>query len=137
MDHAFFLYNTVKFRLGELFRIIDEPRFLGPFEDFHRQPWQTVQEHKLWFVEYLLILAFGTALTATRGGPAANGPPGCDLAARALSLLPDVAFLQDERPALQAIEILSLAALYVYAIDVRSPAYQYVCALPFGNPFGA
>ncbi|KAF5012215.1 hypothetical protein FDECE_1731 [Fusarium decemcellulare] len=126
MDHAFFLYHTVKFRLGELFRMIDEPRFLGPFEDFHRQPLQTAQEHRLWFVEYLLILAFGKALTPSRG-PTANGPPGCELAARALSLLPDVAFLQDERPAVQAIEVLSLAALYFYAIDMRSPAYQYVC----------
>ncbi|KAF4470862.1 Fungal specific transcription factor domain-containing [Fusarium albosuccineum] len=125
MDHAFFLYHTVRFRLGELFRMIDEPRFLGPFEDFHRQPLQTAQEHRLWFVEYLLILAFGKALTPSRG-PTANGPPGCELATRALSLLPDVAFLQDERPAVQAIEVLSLAALYFYAIDMRSPAYQYI-----------
>lgn len=128
MDHALFLYHTVKFRLGELFRMIDESRFLGVFEDFHRQPLYTAQKHRLWFVEYLLILAFGKALTLSPCGPAANGPPGCDLAARALSLLPDVAFLQDDRPAVQAIEVLSLAALYFYAIDMRSAAYQYVCS---------
>lgn len=37
-----------------------------------------------------------------------------------------MAFLQDQRPALQAIEVLSLAALYFHSIDMRSAAYQYV-----------
>lgn len=128
MDHALFLYNTVKFRLGELFCIVDDERFLRIFDEFHRHPFQTAQENLLWFVEYLILLAFGKALTPSHGGRVAKGgPPGCELTARALSLLPDVAFLQEERPAMLAIEVISLAALYFHAIDMRSPAYQYVC----------
>ncbi|KAK1547891.1 hypothetical protein CPAR01_01858 [Colletotrichum paranaense] len=51
---------------------------------------------------------------------------GAYLAARALSLLPDVAFLQNKRPALLAIRVLALSALYLHAIDMRSSAYQYI-----------
>ncbi|KAI5460691.1 hypothetical protein BGZ63DRAFT_488712 [Mariannaea sp. PMI_226] len=128
LDYALFVYNTVKFRLGELFCIVDEARFFRVFDEFHKQPLPTAQTHNLWFVEYLLILAFGKAFMSspslTPDSPPV--PPGSDLAARALSLLPDVAFLQDDRPALLAIEVLSLAALYFHAIDMRSPAYQYI-----------
>ncbi|KAK1452546.1 hypothetical protein CMEL01_16740 [Colletotrichum melonis] len=128
MDHALFLYNTVKFRLGELFCIIDEPGFLEKFYLFHRNPSETAQEHRLWFIEYLLILALGKALTSgyrstSRAKKTLNG---AYLAARALSLLPDVAFLQNKRPALLAIRVLALSALYLHAIDMRSSAYQYI-----------
>ncbi|KAI9691939.1 MAG: hypothetical protein M1822_008012 [Bathelium mastoideum] len=125
VDHALLLYNTVKFRLGELFSIVHEADFLRLFHDFHRQPLETAQAHVLWFVEYLMLLAFGKAFTCAPG-PAATAPAGCELAARALSLLPDVAFLQDERPAVLAIEVLWLIALYFQSIDMRSAAYQYV-----------
>lgn len=125
VDHALMLYNIVKFRLGELFGIVDEKSFLKLFDEFHRCPLKTAQMHRLWFIKYLMILAFGKALTSYPT-PTAIAPSGSDLAARALSLLPDVAFLQDERPALLAIEVLALIALYFQSIDMRSPAYQYV-----------
>ncbi|CAG7996161.1 unnamed protein product [Penicillium salamii] len=125
VDHALMLYNIVKFRLGELFGIVDEKSFLKLFDEFHRCPLKTAQMHPLWFIKYLMILAFGKALTSYPT-PTAIAPSGSDLAARALSLLPDVAFLQDERPALLAIEVLALIALYFQSIDMRSPAYQYI-----------
>ncbi|CAG8927946.1 unnamed protein product [Penicillium salamii] len=125
VDHASMLYNIVKFRLGELFGIVDEKSFLKLFDEFHRCPLKTAQMHPLWFIKYLMILAFGKALTSYPN-PTAIAPSGSDLAARALSLLPDVAFLQDERPALLAIEVLALIALYFQSIDMRSPAYQYI-----------
>lgn len=126
-DHALLLFNVVKFRLGELFTIVNEKGFLRLFEMYHERPLETAQNHRLWFVEYLLILAFGKAFNSTSETAAA--PAGSDLAARGLSLLPDIAFLHDERPATLAIEVLSLIALYFYSIDMRSPAYQYVCLL--------
>lgn len=126
VDHAFFLYNTVKFRLGEIFNVVDENNFLQVFEEFHGKPLETAQKHRLWFVEYLILIAFGKAFTSY-ADPTTVAPPGSDLASRALSLLPDVAFLQDERPALLAIEVFALIALYFQSVDMRSPAYQYVC----------
>ncbi|CAK7231773.1 hypothetical protein SBRCBS47491_008043 [Sporothrix bragantina] len=125
-DHARFLFHTVQFRLGELFAVVDEAAFLARFEAFQQAPLATATAHRLWFVEYLLVLAFGMAYTSpTTLVSGSVGPPGCDLAARALSLLPDVAFLQDERPAMQALEVFFLAALYLKSVDMRSPAYQY------------
>ena len=122
------LYNIVKYRLGELFGIVDEKGFLRSFDEFHKSPLKTAEMHPLWFIKYLIILAYGKALTSYPD-PAAVAPSGSDLATRALSLLPDVAFLQDERPALLAIEILALIALYFQSLDMRSAAYQYVCSL--------
>lgn len=136
VDHAFLLYNTVKFRLGELFGIVDEANFLRLFDEFHRNPLETAQSNVLWFVEYLMILAFGMAFTSA-STQAVSAPPGCELAGRGLSLLPDVAFLQDERPALLAIEVLWLIALYFQSIDMRSPAYQYVCFTQDNSPCAA
>lgn len=124
------LYNTVKFRLGELFGIVDEKNFLRIFEEFHQNPLETAQTHLLWFIKYLMVIAFGKALISYPN-PTALSPSGSDLAARALSLLPDVAFLQDERPALLAIEVCALVALYFQSVDMRSPAYQYVCYILF------
>ncbi|CAG7923000.1 unnamed protein product [Penicillium olsonii] len=125
VDHALMLYNIVKYRLGELFGIVDEKSFLCSFDEFHRSPLKTAQMLPLWFIKYLMILAYGKALTSYPD-PAAVAPSGSDLATRALSLLPDVAFLQDERPALLAIEILALIALYFQSLDMRSAAYQYI-----------
>lgn len=126
VDHALLLYNTVKFRLGELFGIVDEKNFLIIFDEFHKNPLKTAQTHLLWFIKYLMVIAFGKALISYPNQTTAS-PSGSDLATRALSLLPDVAFLQDERPALLAIEVCALIALYFQSVDMRSPAYQYVC----------
>ncbi|KAH7009506.1 hypothetical protein EDB80DRAFT_713441 [Ilyonectria destructans] len=125
VDHALFLYNTVKFRLGELFSIVDDAQFLRLFDEFHKQPLQVAQANVLWFVEYLIILAFGKAFTSYPDQKAA-APSGSELASRALSLLPDVAFLQEVRPAMLAIEVFTLIALYFQSIDMRSPAYHYI-----------
>ncbi|KAL6915314.1 hypothetical protein FSST1_006809 [Fusarium sambucinum] len=128
MDHALFLYNTVKFRLGELSCIIDESSFLETFDLFHKNPLATSQEHRLWFIEYLLILALGKALTSGYGSTSRSNKSlnGSYLAARALALLPDMAVLQNKRPALLAMRVLALSALYLHAVDMRSSAYQYI-----------
>ncbi|KAJ5344514.1 hypothetical protein N7452_002518 [Penicillium brevicompactum] len=125
VDHALLLYNTVKFRLGELFGIVDEKNFLRIFDEFHQNPLKTAQTHLLWFIKYLMVIAFGKALISYPKQTTAS-PSGPDLATRALSLLPDVAFLQDERPALLSIEVCALIALYFQSVDMRSPAYQYI-----------
>ncbi|XDG06182.1 hypothetical protein ABKA04_005797 [Annulohypoxylon sp. FPYF3050] len=121
-DYALYLYNTAKFHLAELFGIVDEPFFLEQFESFHESPWETAQTHRLWFIEYLLFLAYGQAFLAS--GPWFNSPPGSHLAARAISLLPDPAYMYDET--MRSIEVLALVALYLQSIDMRGAAYQYI-----------
>lgn len=123
-DYALYLYNSVKFRLGELFGIMDEASFMSHFERFHREPWQVATEQRLWFVEYLLILAYGKALLSH---PGRSPVPGSDFAARAMALLPDAATLHEE--GMHSIEVLALVALYFQSIDMRVTAYQYVSHL--------
>ncbi|KAF2210016.1 hypothetical protein CERZMDRAFT_121896 [Cercospora zeae-maydis SCOH1-5] len=120
-DYALYLYNSIKFRLGELFAIMDEASFMMHFERFHREPWQVATDHRLWFVEYLLLLAYGKALLSH---PGRSPVPGSNFAARAMSLLPDAATLHEE--GMHSIEVLALVALYFQSIDMRVTAYQYI-----------
>ncbi|KAI5920642.1 hypothetical protein F4810DRAFT_681999 [Camillea tinctor] len=122
MDYALYLYNTAKFHLAELFSIVDEPFFLEQFEAFHKNPRETAQTHKLWFIEYLLFIAYGQVFLGS--GPWISAPPGSNLAARALSLLPDPAHMHEEQ--MLGIEVLALVALYLQSIDMRASAYQYI-----------
>ena len=122
MDYALYLYNTVKFHLGELFGVIDEANFLVQFDRFHANPMETARSQRLWFTEYLLILAYGKAFLAS--GHWANGLPGTEFAERAMALLPDPALIHDE--SMLGIEVLALVALYFQSIDMRVAAYQYI-----------
>jgi hypothetical protein len=128
-DYARYLYDSVKFRLGELFAIVDEAHFMSQFERFQRDQWQIACTQRLWFVEYLLILAYGKALLSH---PDRSPVPGSDFAARAMALLPDAAQLHEEGA--PAIEVLALVALYFQSIDMRVTAYQYVSSGPSFMP---
>lgn len=122
-DHAIYLINAVKFHCGQMFHLFDEETFMRCFAIFHDP---TVIDKSslmpLWFVHYLLILAFGKAFLArgTRG----RRPPGAELFVQAMQLLPDTTFLC-VRP-VQTIEILCCACLYLQSLDYRSPAYILV-----------
>ncbi|THX36628.1 hypothetical protein D6D10_06509 [Aureobasidium pullulans] len=91
-DHAIYLINAVKFHCGQMFHLFDEETFMRCFAIFHDP---TVIDKSslmpLWFVHYLLILAFGKAFLArgTRG----RRPPGAELFVQAMQLLPDTTFL--------------------------------------------
>ena len=122
VDYALCLFHTVKFHLGQFAQIIDEPTFLAHLEAFDGKALEVAQTQRLWFAEYLLILAFGEAFTA-QAGPTLV-PPGSNFAERALAVLPDFAQLHEE--GLESIEVLALVALYFHSIDMRSSAYQYV-----------
>lgn len=121
-NYVEYMYSTAKFQLGDLFSMVDEESFLQKLRAFHVDPWNMIQQHRLWFVEYLLFLAFGKAFT---GGPdGSNAPHGHEFASRAMSLLPGPYEMHQEE--LLAIEVLALVALYFQAIDMRIIAYQYI-----------
>ncbi|KAL4969847.1 uncharacterized protein BDV14DRAFT_195379 [Aspergillus stella-maris] len=123
LDHALYLFNTVKFHLGHNFRIVHEPEFV---ENVHRFYYgdavKQVSESRLWFVEFLLVLAFGNAFLAQ--GKSATRPPGAKYFVRAMSLMPDHTSLS--RGGFVAIEALALTGLYLYSIDHRSSAHVYI-----------
>lgn len=125
-EYTSYLYSTVQFHLGELWGIVDDTHFMRSFKRFQTSPLETAISHRLWFVEYLFILAFGKAFLNHPGQATHAAPPGSEYASRAMSLMPDVAYMQEE--GLLAIEVLSLAALYFQSIDMRISAYQLVSA---------
>lgn len=106
--------------------MVDDLTFSDLLHRFDTDQEGTASANRLWFVQYLLIIAFGKAFLehSSPGVVPDQGPPGSNYAARAMSLMPDAAQMHDE--ALPAIEALALAALYFQAIDMRAVAYQYV-----------
>lgn len=122
LDHALYLFATVKFHLGQNYRFFDEDQFIQNVREFYQgDPVRMATEHQLWYIQYLLVLSFGTAfLCRTRS----DKPPGAEFFVRAMSLMPDHASLWKD--SLLAIEVLALAGLYFYSIDQRESAYIYV-----------
>ncbi|KAJ3941067.1 uncharacterized protein N0V96_008943 [Colletotrichum fioriniae] len=98
LDYALFLFNTVKFYLGAVFYVIDEPSFLKNLHELYEDPAGKASSARLWYAQYLLVLAFGKAFVVNRLNP-------------------------DTIPAIQA---LALAALYFQCLDMRLAAYQHI-----------
>lgn len=122
LDHATYLFDTVKFHLGQSYRFFDEETFISQLKEFyHGEPAIIARDDRLWFIQYLLVVSFGTALLCRSS---TEDPPGSKFFVRAMSLMPDHASLWKD--SLMAIEVLALAALYLYSIDKRESAYIYV-----------
>lgn len=128
MDYALYLFNTVKFHLGHNFRLLDEVNFLHHTKEFyHGDAAKEASKNRLWFVQFLLVLAFGNAFLLPVGCHSSSDnkePPGAKYFVRAMSLMPDPTTLS--RGGFVAIEVLALTGLYLYCIDHRSSAYSYV-----------
>ncbi|KAL4988818.1 hypothetical protein BDW68DRAFT_176487 [Aspergillus falconensis] len=127
IDHALYLFNTVKFHLGHNFRLINEEEFVEQTHAFYYgDAIKQVKECRLWFVQFLLVLAFGNAFLfpGQKNANNVNDPPGLKFFIRAMSLMPDHTSLS--RGGFVAIEVLALTGLYLYSIDHRSSAHVYV-----------
>lgn len=122
LDHSIFLINAVKFHAGQLFHLFDESTFTDGLYAFYENPQQETSAPSLWYIHYLVIIAFGKALSVNwnRGGR----PPGCEFFTRALQLLPDSTLLS--RNAVNATEILCCIALYLQSLDFRNSAHNFV-----------
>ncbi|KAH8674253.1 hypothetical protein BX600DRAFT_227513 [Xylariales sp. PMI_506] len=121
-DYAIFLLSTVKFHLGSYFQLIDEDLFIRNTNQLEKDAARVAQHQRLWFAQYLLVLAFGQAFLTHSDSN--TSPAGSNFAARAMALIPDVAQLHEEQSL--AIEVLALAALYLQSIDMRVAAFQYI-----------
>lgn len=121
-DFATYLINSVKFHCGRLFHMFDEATFMYHFGKFYENREDQTAYPRLWYIHFLIILAFGKAFIVRSGN--SKRPPGADLFVQAMQLLPDVTFMFTDT--VQSIEILCCAALYLQCLDIRSAAYTIV-----------
>ena len=124
LDFSIYLINAVKFHAGQLYHLFDEKTFMENLYVFHENPAHHMGTSSLWYIQYLLLLAFGKAFVVQRNHGAR--PAGCEFFIKALQLLPDSTRLT--RDPLIATEILCCIALYLQSLDFRSTAYSYVCS---------
>ncbi|KAL0939867.1 C6 transcription factor [Colletotrichum truncatum] len=123
LDYAKFLFNTAKFYLGAVFYLIDEPAFMKHLHEFYEDPSAKASSSRLWYAQYLLILAFGKAFVVSSGS-AHTGPAGVQYATRAMALLPDLSGLNPDT--ISSIQALALAAVYFQCLDMRLAAFQHI-----------
>ena len=128
LDYAIFLVDTVKFHIGQMYHLYDEDDFMHDLYGFYDSPFEKARTARLWYIQFLLVLAFGMAFNA--GGQEATAPPGSHLFARAMTMLPGTTHLYREPVA--SIEILCSISFYLQSADMRNLAYNYVRALPKG-----
>ncbi|OJI96044.1 hypothetical protein ASPVEDRAFT_35372 [Aspergillus versicolor CBS 583.65] len=123
IDDALYLFNTVKHHLDQHYRFFDEESFTARLQEFYSgNSLQKATENRLWFVHFLLVLAFGNAfLLRSRN---TKDAPGSKFFLRAMSLMPDYTNLWTD--GLLAVEVLALTGLYLYSIDHRESAHVYI-----------
>lgn len=122
LDYTIYLYNTVKFHLGQQFRLFDEDASTVHIHELYHDVHQKVAMSKMWFVQFLLILSFGTAFLSP--SKKSSEPPGSSFFVRAMSLIPDTLTLWEDP--VMAVETFALISLYLYSIDMKESAYLYV-----------
>jgi hypothetical protein len=111
----------VKYHLGTLSPILDDEVFFARINDLYNDPVAEVQRSRLWYAQFLLVLAFGEAIVNSKG---ASATPGTQYASRAMSLIPN--FFRVNKNSILAVETLCLAALYLQSLDLRLEAFQTV-----------
>ena len=123
LDDALHLLNIFKYHLHQNYRFFDEYVFTRKLHEFYSDhSVNKPMENYLWFVQFLLVLAFGNALLLrTRRS---KEPPGSKWLLRAMSLLPSHTTLWDD--SVLAIEVLALVGLFLYSVDHRESAHEYV-----------
>ena len=126
LDLSLYYVQSVKFRTKPLFYLFDEQDFTASLRRFYKAPMTQAQAQPLWFIHYLVIMSLGkVVVTGIPNGESHEGPtPGSKLLARALRLLPDMAYLC-LKP-IEATEILCSIALHLQSIDHRCAAHLYV-----------
>jgi proline utilization trans-activator len=93
---------------------------------FYENPADEIQKRKLWYVHYLLIMAFGKACSSR--SVERGKPPGVELFVQAIKLIPDLSHVWTDP--FTAAEIFCCAALYFQCSDYRFAAYLMVRSIP-------
>ncbi|RKL12005.1 hypothetical protein BFJ68_g8126 [Fusarium oxysporum] len=119
-DFALYLINSVKFHCGWLYSLFDEDIFMERFRLFHENPSEYARAEPLWFVHYLLVLAFGKAFVVQ--STKSRRPPGGDFFIQAMKLMPDFNFFDCD--IIEEMQVLCCAALYLQSVDHIQQAYR-------------
>ncbi|RSL58895.1 hypothetical protein CEP53_006013 [Fusarium sp. AF-6] len=122
-EFALYLINSVQFRCGTLFQLYDEDKFMRQFEQFHGNSDENEPMSPLWYVHYLILLAFGKAFVVQISKSAS--PPGSELFVQAMKMMPDLVLL-DCCP-IEKIQVLCSTALYLQCIFCRPAAHHVIC----------
>lgn len=123
IDYTLYLMNAVKFHTCQMYRPFDDEEFTRNLYEFHQLGLEKINSSRLWFVQFLLIVALGKAMVITVKDP--TTAPGSLWFQRAMSLMPD--FVRLQRESALAIQVLCLVALYLVSVDMKEAAYGYVC----------
>ncbi|KAF9770937.1 hypothetical protein IL306_011408 [Fusarium sp. DS 682] len=123
-DFALYLINSVKFHCGWLYSLFDEDIFMERFRQFHEHPVEYSRTESLWFIHYLLVLAFGKAFVVQ--STKSRRPPGGDFFIQAMKLMPDFTFFECD--IIEELQALCCAALYLQCVDRIQEAYRLVCS---------
>ncbi|KAF5627669.1 proline utilization trans-activator [Fusarium sp. NRRL 25303] len=121
LELALYYLQTVKFRTYPLFHLFQETDFVHVLHLFYQDPLGVARTHNLWYIHYLIIMAFGKSFA---GQQASIGPAGADLFSRAMNQMPDVTYLS--RDPVKATEISCCIALYLHCVDHRVAAHSYI-----------
>ncbi|KAI5926861.1 hypothetical protein F4810DRAFT_492398 [Camillea tinctor] len=124
LDHAIYLINAVKFRCGQLFHLFDEDDFMARMHRFYSEgrDQDPAGVTGLWYIHFLLVLAFGQAITLSKA--VERRPAGADYFVYALQHLPDITALGHD-PMMSA-EVLCCIALYLQSVDHRNSAHVFI-----------
>ena len=122
-DHAIYLVNTVNFHIGHFLHLYDNEEFMKNLHEFYGDVQQKVQNSKLWYIQFLVIMAFGETLLLP-ASKTSQSSAYSQYFTRAMSLLPDITEMWND-PIL-SVEILALVALYLYSLDMRDSSCCYV-----------
>lgn len=122
VDQAIHAFNAVQFYLGQIYRLFNED-FPAEIRYFYER--RAVGEGaftRMWFVQLLLVLAFGKVFSSrTR---TERDPLGSKLFLQAMSIMPSETCTGKD--SLTTIENLALISLYLYSIDHREGAHSHV-----------
>ncbi|KAM0414660.1 hypothetical protein ACHAPT_013504, partial [Fusarium lateritium] len=102
-DHAVYLLNGVKFHLGSLYHLYDVRQFMDHFHAFYDSPVETGTKNKIWYIQFLTLLALAKAISI-QPSSGATTLPGSEFFLRAIKMLPDPSYLISD--ALTAVEAL-------------------------------
>ncbi|KAL3485509.1 hypothetical protein BJX62DRAFT_242865 [Aspergillus germanicus] len=125
LDYALYLFDTVRFRLGQGYRFFEPDLFISRTKRYYatRSDDAVVTEQpRFWVVQFLMVLALGNAFLARPRNQ--KDPPGSKYFVRAMAAMPP--FTSTGKDSLLAIEALALVSLYLYAIDHREAAHVHI-----------
>ncbi|KAI0897658.1 fungal-specific transcription factor domain-containing protein [Annulohypoxylon nitens] len=121
-DYSIYLVNAVKFHCGQMYHLFDDDEFHQHLQQFYSEPDNPTRTSSLWYIHFLLILAFGKIFIMQKC--AGKRPSGAEFFVRAMQLLPP-AYVFPHDP-IASTEILCCIALYLQCVDHRSSAHTYI-----------